>query len=48
MVFRKDLFFEINKYAYNFQQFESIRNFCESIYEGKIASSDADKEVIEF
>ena len=32
---RKDLKYETNKYVYDFQQFETIRSFGESIYTGK-------------
>ena len=33
---RKDLKYKTNKYLYNFQQFETIRFFGDSIYTGKI------------
>ena len=33
---RKDLKHKTNKYLYNFQQFETIRFFGDSIYTGKI------------
>ena len=34
---RKDLKYKTNKYTYNFQQFETIRPFGESIYTSKIS-----------
>ena len=34
---RKELKYEINKYTYDFQQFETIRSFGDSIYTGKIS-----------
>ena len=33
---QKDLKYKANKYLYDFQQFETIRSFGESIYTGKI------------
>ena len=33
---RKDLKYKTNKYLYDFQQFETIRFFGDSIYTGKI------------
>ena len=33
---RKDLKYESNKYRFDFQQFETIRSFGDSIYNGKI------------
>ena len=33
---RKDLIYKANKYKYDFQQYETIRSFGESIYNGKI------------
>ena len=33
---RKDLIYKSNNYKYDFQQYETIRSFCESIYPGKI------------
>ena len=34
---RKDLKQESNRYIFNFQQFETIRSFVDSIYTGKIS-----------
>ena len=32
----KDLKYKTNKYLYDFQEFETIRSLCDSIYAGKI------------
>ena len=34
---------ETNKYVYNFQQFQMIRSFGDSILNGKVTISEADK-----
>ena len=39
---RDDLKYEINKYVYNFQKFQGIRYFGDSIFDGKITISEAD------
>ena len=51
----KDLIYKANKYNYDFQQFEMIRSFGESIYTGKINIDEAEidqsdllKKLIEF
>ena len=33
---RKDLKYKTNKYLYDFQQFETIRSFDDSIYNSKV------------
>ena len=40
---RNDLKCETNKYVYNFQQFQMIRSFGDSILNGKVTISEADK-----
>ena len=37
----KDLKYKANKYLYDFQQFETIRSFGDSIYTGKINIDEA-------
>ena len=39
---QKDLIFKTNKYRYDFQQYETIRSFGESIYTGKINIDEAE------
>ena len=39
---RKDLKFETNRYIFDFQQFETIRSFGDSIYNGKINIKEAE------
>ena len=38
-----DLFYETDKYVYNFQQFETIRSFEKVIFRCKITLNDAKK-----
>ena len=38
---RKDLTCKTNKYKYDFQKYETIRSFGESIYTGKISIDEA-------
>ena len=38
---RKDLTYKTNKYKYDFQKYETIRLFGESIYTGKISIDEA-------
>ena len=40
----KDLIYKANKYKYNFQQYETIRSFGESIYTGKIKIDEAEMD----
>ena len=39
-----DLFYETDKYVYNFQQFETIRSFGKIIFRCKINLNDAKKD----
>ena len=39
---RKDLVYKTNKQRYDFQQYETIRSFGDSIYIGKISIDEAD------
>ena len=39
---RKYLIYRANKYKYDFQQYEMIRSFCESIYTGKITIDETE------
>ena len=39
-----DLNYETNKYIYDFQQFETIRSFGDSIFRGKITISEAEND----
>ena len=39
---RKDLKNETNRYKYDFQQFEAISSFGDSIYDGKISIDEVD------
>ena len=39
---RKDLKFETNRYIFDFQQFETIRSFGDSIYNGKVNIKEAE------
>ena len=41
---RKDLIYKVNKYKYDFQQYETIRYFGESIYTGKINIDEAEMD----
>ena len=41
-----DLIYKANKYKYDFQQYETIRSFGESIYTGKINIDEAEKDQI--
>ena len=41
---QKDLKFKINKYLYDFQQFETIRSFGGCIYTGKINIDEAEMD----
>ena len=41
---RKDLVYKGNKYKYDFQQYEAIRSFNESIYTGKIDIDEAEMD----
>ena len=41
---RKELIYKANKYKYDFQQYETIRSFGESIYAGKITRDDAEED----
>ena len=52
---RKDLMYKTNQYEYDFQQYETIRSFSESIYFAKITTDKAEedqrnllKDIIEF
>ena len=38
---QKDLVCKINRYKYDFQQYETIRFFSDSIYNGKISIDEA-------
>ena len=39
---RKDLLYKTNKYRYDFQQYETISSFGDSIYNGKISIDEGD------
>ena len=39
---RKDLVYKLNKHKYDFQQYEIIRYFGDSIYNGKISIDEGD------
>ena len=39
---RKTLIWKTNKYAYDFQQYGTIRSFDDSIYNGKVSIDEAD------
>ena len=41
---RNDLKYEANKYVYNFQQFETIRSWDDSIFSEKISISQAEED----
>ena len=41
---RKDFIYRTNKYKYNFQQYETIRSFGETIYIGKISTDKAEMD----
>lgn len=41
---RKDLPYEVNDQLFNFHQFDTIKFFSESIFNGKIKLSGADKQ----
>ena len=41
---RKDLKQESNRYIFNFQQFETIRSFVDSIYTGKISIYESEMD----
>ena len=41
---QKDLIYKANKYKCNFQQYETIRSFGESIYNGKINIDGAEMD----
>ena len=43
---QKDLKYKAGKYKYDFQQYETIRSFGESIYSGKISIHEADMDQI--
>ena len=52
---RRDLIYKTNKYKYNFQQYETIRSFSDSIFAGKINIDEAEmnqsnllKNMVEF
>ena len=38
---RRDLIYKTNKYKYDFQQYETIRSFSDSIFAGKINIDEA-------
>ena len=40
---RKELIYKANKYKYDFQQYETIRSFGESIYAGKSTVDEAEE-----
>ena len=40
----KDLIYKENKYKYDFQQYDTIRSFSESIYTGKINIDEAEMD----
>ena len=41
---RKDLIYKANKYKYDFQSYETIRSFGESIYTGKINTDESEMD----
>ena len=41
---QKDLKYKTNKYINNFQQFETMRSFCDSIYTDKINIDEAERD----
>ena len=41
-VWRKDLIYKANKYKYDFQQYETIRSFGDTIYNGKTNKGKAE------
>ena len=41
---RKDLIYETIRYAFNFQQLETVRTFGDSIFHGKITLGETDKK----
>ena len=41
---RRDLKYETNRYEFDFQQFETLKSFGDSIYNGKISIDEADIE----
>ena len=43
---QKDLKYKAGKYKYDFQQYETIRSFGESIYSGKISIHETDMDQI--
>ena len=42
---RKGLKYETNKYIYDFQQFETIRSFGNSVYTGKVEIDGSNQSV---
>ena len=52
---RRDVIYKTNKYKYDFQQYETIRSFSDSIFAGKINIDEAEmnqsnllKNMVEF
>ena len=43
---RKDLIYRTNKSKYDFQQYETLRSFDESIYAGKITVDEVEEDQI--
>ena len=43
---RKDLKYKAGKYIYDFEHYETIRSFSESIYSGKISINEVDMDQI--
>ena len=43
---RKDLKYKAGKYKYDFEHYETIRSFSESIYSGKISINEVDMDQI--
>ena len=41
---RKDLKYKTNRYKFDFQQFEILRSFGDSIYNGKVRIDEAEME----
>ena len=41
---QKDLKYKTNKYINNFQQFETMRSFCDGIYTGKLNIDEAERD----
>ena len=39
---RKIQYYKTNKYKYDFQQYDTIRSFGDSIYNGKVSIDEAD------